>query len=65
MAVGDVDNDGLFDLYVTHFFNEHKTLWRQGPRRGVFPDHTSAAGFVKLWGLPLRTWARAHGARGR
>jgi argininosuccinate synthase len=23
-------------------------------------DHQAAAGFVKLWGLPLRIWARAH-----
>ena len=23
-------------------------------------DHAASAGFVKLWGLPLKTWARAH-----
>ncbi|MEA2592352.1 MAG: Arginosuccinate synthase, partial [Actinomycetota bacterium] len=23
-------------------------------------DHTAAEGFVKLWGLRLKTWARAH-----
>ena len=27
-------------------------------------DHTSAEGFVKLWGLRLKTWARAHGSDG-
>ena len=25
-------------------------------------DHTQAAGFVRLWGLPLETWARVTGA---
>jgi argininosuccinate synthase len=25
-------------------------------------DHKAAEGFVKLWGLPLRTWARARRA---
>ncbi len=25
-------------------------------------EHTAAEGFVKLWGLRTRTWARAHAA---
>jgi hypothetical protein len=39
VAVGDVDNDGLLDLYVTHLTSETNTLWVQGPR-GVFKDRT-------------------------
>jgi hypothetical protein len=43
IAVGDVDGDGLFDLYVTHLASEGNTLWKQGPR-GLFQDRTAAAG---------------------
>jgi hypothetical protein len=39
IAVGDVDNDGLFDVYVTHLGRETNTLWKQGPR-GQFRDGT-------------------------
>jgi hypothetical protein len=46
VAVGDVDNDGRFDLYVTHFFSERNTLWQQGPRRGQFHDRTALAGLL-------------------
>lgn len=38
IAIGDVDGDGLFDVYVTHLSNERNTLWRQGPKRGLFTD---------------------------
>jgi hypothetical protein len=43
VAVGDVDGDGLFDLFVTHLTEETNTLWLQGPR-GLFRDRTAAAG---------------------
>jgi hypothetical protein len=43
VAIGDVDNDGLFDLYITHLASEHNTLWLQGPRRGLFRDRTAHA----------------------
>jgi hypothetical protein len=43
IALGDVDGDGLFDLYVSHLGAEGNTLWRQGPR-GFFQDRTTAAG---------------------
>ena len=42
VAVGDVDSDGLFDLFVTHLTEETHTLWKQGPR-GHFQDVTAAA----------------------
>jgi len=45
VAVGDVNGDGLFDLFVTHLTDESHTLWEQGPR-GVFRDRTAAAGLA-------------------
>ncbi len=42
VALGDVNGDGLFDLYVTHLAEETNTLWKQGPR-GLFRDHTVAS----------------------
>jgi hypothetical protein len=43
VAQGDVDGDGLFDLFVTHLTEESNTLWRQGPR-GIFNDRTATFG---------------------
>lgn len=43
VALGDVDNDGLLDLYVTHLGVETNTLWRQ-ERPGQFRDNTVRAG---------------------
>jgi enediyne biosynthesis protein E4 len=37
VALGDSDNDGLLDLYVTHLTSETNTLWKQGPK-GWFRD---------------------------
>jgi len=45
VAWGDVDDDGLSDLFVTHLEMETHTLWRQGPR-GSFLDQSAAAGLV-------------------
>ncbi len=45
IALGDVDGDGQFDLFVTHLTEETNTLWRQGPR-GLFRDRTAAAGLA-------------------
>lgn len=45
VALGDVDNDGLLDLYVTHLGVETNTLWRQ-ERRGQFRDTTVRAGLA-------------------
>jgi hypothetical protein len=45
IALGDVDGDGLFDIFVTHLAEETHTLWRQGPR-GLFQDQTAGAGLL-------------------
>src|SRR5205807_1779082 len=45
IAVGDADNDGMLDLYVTHLTVETNTLWVQGPR-GLFRDRTVEAGLA-------------------
>ncbi len=45
VAWGDVDGDGLPDLFVTHLEMETHTLWKQGPR-GSFLDQSAAAGLV-------------------
>ncbi len=45
VAWGDVDGDGLSDLFVTHLETENHTLWRQGPQ-GSFLDGTAAAGLT-------------------
>ncbi len=46
VAWGDVDGDGLFDVFVTHLTEETNTLWRQGPR-GSFRDRSLASGTVE------------------
>lgn len=43
VGVGDVDHDGLLDLFVTHLATERHTLWRQGPQ-GIFSDRTASFG---------------------
>ncbi|HEY1784276.1 MAG TPA: CRTAC1 family protein, partial [Pirellulales bacterium] len=43
IAVGDVDGDGLFDVYITHLTEQRNVLWMQGPR-GMFLDRTAVAG---------------------
>jgi hypothetical protein len=45
VAYGDVDGDGLLDLFVTHLTEETHTLWRQGPR-GLYQDQTASSGLV-------------------
>jgi hypothetical protein len=49
VALGDVDGDGHFDIFVTHLVDETNTLWRQSPR-GLFRDSTVAAGLAERSG---------------
>lgn len=46
VAVGDVDGDGRFDVYITHLSRERNTLWTQGTGRGEFMDTTAQAGLL-------------------
>ncbi len=46
IAIGDVDGDALFDLYVTHLTDELHVLWKQGPR-GQFTDRTAVSGLAR------------------
>jgi enediyne biosynthesis protein E4 len=45
IALGDVDRDGLFDVFVSHLTRETHTLWRQAPR-GMFRDRSADAGLL-------------------
>lgn len=47
IAIGDIDGDGLFDVLITHLTEETHTLWKQGPRRGLFEDQTAACGLAR------------------
>lgn len=49
IALGDVDGDGLLDVFVTHLTEETHTLWRQGPV-GQFHDATTT------WGITRSAW---------
>jgi hypothetical protein len=42
IAVGDYDNDGWLDLFVTHFSEDYSTLYHN--RKGTFEDVTCQAG---------------------
>jgi hypothetical protein len=46
VALGDVDGDGLFDIFVTHLTEENNTLWKQGPA-GLFRDQSAQAGLME------------------
>ncbi|MGH7171840.1 MAG: CRTAC1 family protein [Gemmataceae bacterium] len=46
IAWGDVDGDGLLDVFVTHLADETNTLWRQEPR-GLYSDQSAIGGFLK------------------
>jgi hypothetical protein len=45
IALGDVNNDGLFDLFITHLTHEEHALWMQGPK-GLFEDKTAGFGLT-------------------
>jgi hypothetical protein len=46
IAFGDVDGNGLFDLFVTHLAEEYHALWLQDPR-GSFQDRMAVAGLTR------------------
>jgi hypothetical protein len=46
VTLGDVDGDGLFDVFVTHLTDETNTLWRQGAR-GIFHDGSRVSGLAR------------------
>jgi hypothetical protein len=46
IAYGDVDADGLGDIFVSHLAQETHALWKQGPR-GIFTDRTSQSGILQ------------------
>lgn len=45
VAIGDIDRDGLFDLFITHLAEEQHGLWLQGPR-GFFVERAGSAGLA-------------------
>ncbi|WP_146575854.1 FG-GAP-like repeat-containing protein [Neorhodopirellula pilleata] len=46
MAVGDPDADGDFDLFLTHFAEEHNTYYEQ-VSAGIWQDRTFAVGLLE------------------
>lgn len=46
IAFGDVDGNGLFDLFVTHLAEEYHSLWCQQPR-GFFQDRMATSGLSR------------------
>ena len=45
LDIADYNNDGLFDIFVTHFSNDTNTLYRNNGA-GIFTDETFAAGLA-------------------
>src|SRR5262249_20302360 len=54
IALGDVDGDGLPDLFITHLTEETHALWLQKPA-GLFQDRTAAAGLLAVRGTGFGT----------
>lgn len=46
IAVGDINGDGLFDVFITHLNEEVHAMYMQGPR-GYFRDQTPAVGLTR------------------
>ena len=45
VAGGDVNGDGLFDVFITHLDREQHGLWMQGPR-GIFAEKAATSGLA-------------------
>jgi hypothetical protein len=54
VAIGDYDRDGRLDLFSTHYYNEHDTLWRNLGSAGFRDVTKSARLFVPT--LPQLSW---------
>ncbi len=54
IAVADYDNDGLSDIYVTHFSGDYSTLYHNDGR-GFFSDVTVKTGLAQL-SMPFVSW---------
>jgi hypothetical protein len=58
VTLGDIDEDGLLDVLVSHLGIETNTLWSQGPK-GMFRDRTGSTGLASGawrgtgWGITL------------
>ena len=61
IARGDTDDDGLPDILVTHYLNEHDTLWRPlvSASGGVVFDDQTQASSLALDSRPLTGWGIA------
>lgn len=46
IGVGDINRDGLLDIFITHTEDENHTLWQQGPR-GLYSDKTLFVGLAE------------------
>jgi hypothetical protein len=60
IAHGDTNGDGTQDIAISHFFNEHTTLWRGMPRTSgdhnvLFIDQTYESG-IGIDSRPLTGW---------
>ena len=53
-AVGDYDNDGYFDIFVTNFEGEYNTLYKN--QRGGFFLDVSFVSRIAAWGIPEVGW---------
>ncbi len=45
VAAGDVNGDGMFDVFITHLDREQHGLWMQGPR-GMFTEKAATSGLA-------------------
>jgi hypothetical protein len=46
VAFGDMDGDGMADLFVTHLAEEFHSLWKQ-EQRGLFSDQIAVSGLLE------------------